>query len=205
MRAAAAAFALLVLSVAPMQARAARVGHSGGGFRGHGGFHGPPPHFHPGFHPGFRPGFRSHFGARVFIGGAFWDPWYYYPPYYAPAPYPYPPPPPDDAGWSSPPPEEQTSSADDQDDREQPSDDDAARASYGLLQLHGIPDGAAVDLDGRFWMTAKRLDDRWLALPQGDHQLTVRVDGTTPVERSLNVTAGKTQVVRFGPFPRPKS
>jgi hypothetical protein len=63
--------------------------------------------------------------------------------------------------------------------------------------LRGVPDGAAVDLDGRFWLTAEDLDQRWLALPRGSHTLTVRVSGTRPIERRIEVKSGATQVVRF--------
>src|SRR5438067_1084614 len=81
--------------------------------------------------------------------------------------------------------------------------EEAERASYGLVQLRGVPDGAAVDLDGRFWLKADGLDQRWLAVPHGEHTLAVRVRGSQPVERRVEVKPGKTSVVRFGPFPQP--
>jgi len=61
-----------------------------------------------------------------------------------------------------------------------------------------------VDLDGRFWLRAEDLDQRWLALPHGAHTLVVRVEGAQPVERRIQVESGKTQVVRFAaPARRP--
>ncbi len=78
--------------------------------------------------------------------------------------------------------------------------EDPLRWSYGLVQLRGVPDGAAVDLDGRFWMTAAQLDRRWLALPHGRHVIAVYVEGKQPVERRVDVAAGRTHFVRFGPF-----
>ena len=120
------------------------------------------PMHHPGFH---RPFFHPHAGGRVFIGGSvFFDPFLYpYYPYY-PVSYPYPvygyPPPPPEEEASGPPPgpgEEQRSAM----------EDATRRANYGLVQLRGVPDGASVDLDGRFWLTADALDGRWLALPEG--------------------------------------
>jgi hypothetical protein len=179
--------ALLVLASA---SSAGAGGH--GGWRGHGRFH-------------------SH-GPRVFIGGTFGFPlWPYYRPYYGPPyyaspyyaspyyiPYPvYPPPPP--------PPADPGASASPDDQAAAAADDDARTATYGLVQLRGVPDGAAVDLDGRFWIEANDLDRRWLALPNGRHTLTVRVAGAEPVERTLDVTAGRTSVVRVGPFPRARS
>src|SRR5207245_1569273 len=132
-----------------------------GSFGGHG-FVGHRPFFHS----------RSH----VFIdGGFFFDPFfpyfYSYPypyPYYAPYPYPYPPP--GDGGWGEPPPEAESEP---RAENAPPSREEAEPASYGLVQLRGVPDGAAVDLDGRFWLTAERLDERWLAVPYGKH---TRVD-----------------------------
>jgi len=156
-----------------------------GSFGGHG-FVGHRPFFHS----------RSH----VFIdGGFFFDPFfpYYYPyPYYAPYPYPYPPP--DDEGWGEPPPEAESEP---RAENTPPSREEAAPASYGLVQLRGVPDGAAVDLDGRFWLTAERLDQRWLAVPYGEHTLVVHARGSQPVEQRVEVKPGKTSVVHFGPFP----
>ena len=132
------------------------------------------------------------------MGGAFWHPFYY--PYYygysAPYPaYPYLPPPPDEPLARADEPDEES------DDEEDRAAADPLRASYGLVQLHGIPDGAKVELDGRFWLTAELLDRRWLALPQGEHTVAARVHGGEPIERRVEISAGKTQVVRFA-FPR---
>ena len=167
----------------------------GHGFGGHGfGGHGFGGH-------GFgRHGFGGHH-SHVFIdGGFFFDPFfpYYYPyPYYAPYPvYPYPPP--DDEGWGEPPPEAE---GEPRAENAPPSREETAHASYGLVQLRGVPDGAAVDLDGRFWLTAERLDERWLAVPYGKHTLVVHARGSQPVEQRVEVKPGKTSVVRFGPFP----
>jgi len=130
--------------------------------------------------------------------GSFWYPgWayrpYFYPyyPYYPYYPaYPYPP--------SVPYP---TSGEPDEPD-EAPAVD-AERVSYGLIQLEGVPDGAAVDLDGRFWLTANDLDDRWLALPEGEHRIAVRVEDDPPTERTVRIVPGKTHVLRFGVTERP--
>ena len=75
--------------------------------------------------------------------------------------------------------------------------DEERRASYGLVQLQGVRDGASVDLDGRFWLTAAALDRRWLALPEGTHTIAVRARGAKPVERRVDVKPGTTRVVRF--------
>ena len=187
----------LVLALGPASSADAQRGfshHGGGhGFGGHG-FGGHRPFFHG----------RSH----VFIdGGFFFDPFfpYYYPyPYYAPYPYPYPPP--DDEGWGEPPPEAGSepppeAGSEPRAENAPPSREEAEHASYGLVQLRGVPDGAAVDLDGRFWLTAERLDERWLAVPYGKHTLVVHARGSQPVEQRVEVKSGKTSVVRFGPFP----
>jgi hypothetical protein len=183
---------LVVAVVAVALALGAPAGARGphGGGRGPGGFGG-----HGGARHGFHPGFGHHSHGHVFVGGSvFFDPFYYDPffyPYYVPYPYPayvYPPPP--DYAWSAPPEEGESP----------PPEEDASRATYGLLQLRGIPDGAAVDLDGRFWLTAQRLDDRWLAVPRGEHTVTVHVRGADVVERRVDVKEGKNHVVRFGPF-----
>ena len=150
---------------------------------------------------GHRPFFHSHPRSRFFIdGGFFFDPFFfpYYYPYYAP--YPVEPYLPDDEGWSEPPPE---GGSEPRAESEPPAREEAERASYGLVQLRGVPDGAAVDLDGRFWLKADGLDQRWLAVPHGEHTLAVRVRGSQPVERRVEVKPGKTSVVRFGPFPQP--
>jgi len=150
---------------------------------------------------GHRPFFHSHPRSRFFIdGGFFFDPFFfpYYYPYYAP--YPVEPYLPDDEGWSEPPPE---AGSEPRAESQPPAREEAERASYGLVQLRGVPDGAAVDLDGRFWLKADGLDQRWLAVPHGEHTLAVRVRGSQPVERRVEVKPGKTSVVRFGPFPQP--
>ena len=74
-----------------------------------------------------------------------------------------------------------------------------SRASYGLVQLRSVPDGASVDLDGRFWLTAKQLDARWLGLPEGPHTITVRKRNTAPATRQVAVDAGTTRAIDFGP------
>jgi hypothetical protein len=151
--------------------------HGGGGWHGSRGWHGSP---------------GWHGGSRVFvgIGGGYVYPYPYwgsYPVYGYP--YPYPPPPP----WYPEPPPGPT-----EQEQEQPSED-ASRASYGLVQLHGVPDGTSIDLDGRFWLVAEMLQVRWLALPEGEHTLTMRLDKGDPIERRVVVRAGKTHVVRFAP------
>jgi hypothetical protein len=185
-----------LLLAAPRSGDARGGGGHGGG--GHGGS------FHGGGFPGRAPGmmshghrgFSGHGHSRVFFDGFFlFDPFFF--PYYVPYPaYGYPPPPED---WEEPPPEgEQTEAESSPPDEQQSAD--AGAATYGLVQLRGVPDGAAVDLDGRFWLEAQTLDERWLALPHGSHTLTVRVEGREPVERRVDVVAGKTLVVRVGPF-----
>jgi hypothetical protein len=174
------------------------MGHAGGfghapgaGWHG-GGWHGGGWHGH---------GHGHGFGPSVFIGGSFFYPWYYpaYPYYSYPYPYSYPYgyayPPPDDSEWEAgaPPP---SGGEDEQDDESAYAD--ARSASYGLVQLRGVPDGASVDLDGREWLRADGLDQRWMALPHGEHVITVRVDNRAPQERRIVVKAGSSQTVRFG-------
>jgi hypothetical protein len=177
-RAAALLLAAALLASGPAIAGGGHGGGHGGGGHGHGGHHG--------WGGGWHHGFNSGFGATFVYGPWFWDP-YFFP--YAPAYY-YPTyvPPPDDVdvpdaaptGWST------------EGDAENPLD-----ASYGLIQLQGVPDGASVELDGRYWMGAARLGERWLALPRGRHTLTVRgTDGATQ-ERLLDVAPGTTVVVQF--------
>jgi hypothetical protein len=148
-------------------------------------------------------GFRAHYGPYgwrhhayglapfVLHGGVVLAPLPPPPPYWY---WPYPPPPEDPAPPDRPPPRERRA-------REPiEEDEDPLRASYGLLQLRGVPDGAAVDLDGRFWMTAASLERRWLAVPHGEHAITVYVEGKKPLERRVVVAAGRTHVVRVGPY-----
>jgi hypothetical protein len=189
-----------VLAVGLMSVPAA-IARGSGHRHGMSGPHGPPPHWGHGSWGG---------NPHVFVNGFFFGPpffWDY--PMYVPYPiYGYPPPP--DGAWDyraeappddqqpptqppPPPPDEQARA----DTNEEP-----LAASYGLVQLRGVPDDAAIDLDGRFWMTAARLDQRWLALPRGAHTLTVRVRDLAPIERRVDVEPGKNQVIRFGPFGR---
>jgi hypothetical protein len=73
----------------------------------------------------------------------------------------------------------------------------ARSCGYGLVLLRHVSDGAAVALDGRFWLRAQSLDQRWLALPRGLHAITVRPPGGQPIARHVDVTPGKTLIVRF--------
>ncbi len=172
---------LVLLVVAPVEAD--RGGHG----RGHGHGHG---HFHGG-----SSGPRTH----IFIGG-FWDPFWprYYPyPYYYPYPVPYPYP-------VYPPPDDPDRRYARDEEREPPrgetSTGDARRATYGLIQIRGVPNGAEIDLDDRFWLEAQELDNRWLAVPEGKHTITVRLEGNAPITRDIEARAGAKQVTKFGPF-----
>jgi hypothetical protein len=123
---------------------------------------------------------------HVFFGGSFvWNPFFH------PYPYPYPWPPPYPVYAYPPPPLPPEAEADAETER------DARRATYGLVQLRGVPDGAEVALDERFWLTAEALDQRWLAVPEGEHSLAVRVDDRQPVKRRIEITAGRSHVVHF--------
>jgi hypothetical protein len=202
--------ALLVLAPLCVQARG---GHGGGGHVG--GMMGHPGGGGGGWHSTGHPIF-FHTVPHVFIGGGFglpffWPPTYYgwgpasaypypYPyPYGYPYPYPgtYPPdyPPSDSGGQSappdagSPPPEGSGAQADSQDP-----------GTYGLIQLRGVPDGASVFLDGRFWLVAHGLDGRWLALPDGQHTITVRMTGYQEVTTSLEVVPGTSRVFQIQPM-----
>jgi hypothetical protein len=139
-----------------------------------------PAHAHP------------RYGTRVFIGGGFpvYGPAYPVYPYPYPYPYAYPYPP-------APPPPLPGSEPDAPAPEPQPEPQEVDRASYGLVQLRGVPDGGDVDLDGRFWLVADGLDRRWLALPEGEHTLTVRATGRSVDERRVVIVPGKTHVVRF--------
>ncbi len=176
--------AILILVTPPL----AMAAH-GGGFHG-GGFHGG------GFRGGF---FFGPFGYPYAYGYPYANPYAYpYPEYYPPEYYPseyYPPTSP--YSGSAPPPESPYAGQGEQGPSAEATPEDARRADYGLVSLHGVPDGAAVDLDGRFWLTAEALEQRWLALPRGAHTLTVHVSGARPIERRIQVKAGATQVLRF--------
>jgi hypothetical protein len=187
----------LALALGGGVARAAMHGGGGGahGGGGHGGWHG-------GGHGWGGHGF--HHGPHVFIDGGFffgvpfysgYDPfypspydYYPYPPAYA---YPYPAVPPDDEAAA------QGAPSGEQQDAAGPSGP-TEQASYGLIRLRGVPDDASVDLDGRLWLTADRLDQRWMALPEGPHTLTVRAPDGEPRTKRIEVTPGSTQVVDFG-------
>jgi len=146
-------------------------------------------------------------GPRFFFGFGFpfvVDPFFYYPyayPYYAPySGYGYeypPPPPPEEPGYEAGQEPQYGAQSEAPPEETQPTPEDAERASYGLVQLRGVPDGASVDLDGRFWMKAERLENRWVALPRGPHTITVHVEGREPAEQQVDVEPGKTRVVRF--------
>jgi hypothetical protein len=172
--------AVLLASGSAIAAGGHGGGHGGGGGHGHGG--GGHGHGH-----GWSGGWHHHsdFGATFFYGPWFWDP-YFFP--YAPAYYPGDIPPPDDA--DVPPPESGGWST--EGDADNPLD-----ASYGLIRLAGVPDGATVELDGRYWMQAARLSERWLALPRGRHSITTRGPGGATQERRIDVEPGTTAVVQF--------
>jgi hypothetical protein len=63
-----------------------------------------------------------------------------------------------------------------------------------------VPEGADIDLDERFWLKAESLDNRWLAVPDGQHTIAVRVEGNERQTRDIEVRAGAKQVIKFGPF-----
>jgi hypothetical protein len=201
------AIVLSLLLAAPMEAFARQRqggGGSGGGRQlsfpsqgrgrsgwggGHGGRHGGHHH-------------HSHHGSDFFFfGGSFGPYWYpgwgwpyrpYYP-YYAYS-YPY---------WGYPypyyPPVPYRVEDDDYRDAPQASAPpaDEAPASYGLIRLDGVPNGAAVELDGRFWLTADDLDDRWMALPQGEHRIAVTVGDAEPLVRTIRIVPGRRHVLKL--------
>jgi hypothetical protein len=196
------------------------VGAHGGAYHGAAGYHGG---YHGGY--GYHGGWGHH-GSHVVVGGTFFFGPFGYPYPYAypyasaypysypyPAPYAYPPgytyppaytyaypaysPPPSAYAGSTPPPASPDVAESEQVPSTESTGEDARRADYGLVSLHGVPDGAAVDLDGRFWLTADSLQQRWLALPRGAHTLTVRASGARVIERRIEVKAGSTQIVRF--------
>jgi hypothetical protein len=195
---------------------------------GHPGYRGaPPPGWHGGWYPhggyyahGYYPHNRVFIvpgGPGVFFGGGW--PYYGYPyPYYYPYSYPYPyygypttypppasypggqyppdqqyppdsgAPPPPDAG-APPPPDEPEGSA-----------PPPAGSSYGYVQLHSVPEDATVDLDGRFWVDARQLDERWLPVTPGAHTITVRPRDGSPLDRRVDVPAGASQVISLDSF-----
>lgn len=179
---AALAFVLCVTSSAM-----AGYGHGGGG-HAMGGGHGPGPSGHGWHgHPGGGGGWHHHHHPG-FVGTFIYDPWFW-DPFFFPYAYPYYPayvPPPDDEA-----PDEPAASSTEEDAG------DPLEASYGLVQLRGVPEGASVELDGRYWLSAARLDERWLALPRGQHTITVRPDGGRVVERHVDVQPGTNAVVEF--------
>ena len=135
----------------------------------------------------------GHHHRRSFVHPfVLFDPFFFPVPYYAPYPYrPYDYPPgdyPTELGWGT--------------DEPLPSyapvqeEGDDGR-SYGLVQLQGVPDDSAVDLDGRFWLVAHHLEERWLALSAGVHALVVRAPGRDPIPLHVDVVAGTTRVLRF--------
>jgi len=169
----------------------------------HGGAHGGS--FHGGVHHGWN---VHHTGTHVFVGGGvFFNPfWFGYPYYSYPYPYAYYPYPyayypsypyyyPDYPNYPPPPPEEELGAG--SGSSEGGSTPAPRVATYGLVQLRGVPDGFAVDLDGRFWLTADSLADRWLALPEGHHTITVHTRDGAQLERSVDVKPGTTVVVQF--------
>lgn len=202
----------LVLFCATGQAFAA--GHGGGGGGGHGGMgggmggamgggHGWGGHgWHGGWHGG-----HHHGGDFVFGFGFapwYWDPFYF--PYAYSYPYPYYagygyPPPPEDAGPppDMPPPDQQQPDQQQQQDawNGQQDNGDPMDASYGLVKLRGVPDGASVELDGRYWLTAARLSERWLALPRGRHTLTIRPQQGAASEHTVDIKPGVNVVIDF--------
>jgi hypothetical protein len=177
---------------------------------GHGGWSGP--RYYPHSRVFIAPPFPS-----VFIGSGFgygYYPYYYpyaYPyPYYGyPSSYPYPPPgwspdqqyPPDQGQPPATPPPPDTGSYQPPDQSEgdaaPPSPD---TSSYGMVQLRSVPDGAAIDLDGRYWFDARQLDDRWLPVPPGLHTITVRQPDHAPLARRVDVSPGRSQVISLESF-----
>ena len=195
---------LIAALVVMLSAGAAVAAHGGGGGGGGHGMHASGGWHHSGWGGH---GWHGH-GPHVFIDGGFFfgaplgwgwpyfygDPYYPYPPAYGYPPYgvaPYsyypPPPPPEET-------EQQAESAPPEGGTSAPT----APATYGLVRLRGVRDGASVDLDGRFWLTADRLDDRWLALPEGTHTIAVRDGDAPPVTREVSVSAGGNLTFDFG-------
>ena len=179
--------------------------HSSGGHAG--GYHG-------GYHGGWHGGWHGSHGHVFVTGGVFFDPfwfgypyapYYYYPypyygyyPYYGPGDYPAPgqypdyPPPAEEGAENAPPPGEPPGGA-----IAEAAPQSAPIPTYGLVQLRGVPNGSAVDLDGRYWLTADSLDNRWLALPEGSHTVMVHLSDGTSIRRTVDVKPGGSLVVRF--------
>jgi hypothetical protein len=184
----------LLLVISAGATRAAMHGGHGGGM--HGGMHaghaiGPRG-------GGWYGGWHGRFGFYAFplVYDPFYSPAYPYDPYYPYDPtYAYP----DYPSSESPPPqtEEQQGTSEPGGEYAEAAPESPLDASYGLVQLRGVPDGTAVNLDGKFWLKAEDLGARWLALPRGTHTLTVRKSGATPAERQVTVEPGKTRVVQF--------
>jgi hypothetical protein len=188
----------------------------------HGGWYGH--HYYPHNQVFFAP-FPS-----VFVGSGFgfgYYPYPYYYPYGYPYPYygyPYPgsysypppgwspdqqyppdqgqppatPPPPDSGSYQQPPPD-----AGSYQPAEEAGSDVAPppdTSSYGMVQLRSVPDGSAIDFDGRYWFDARQLDDRWLSVPPGLHTITVRQPDHAPVARRVDVSPGRSQVISLESF-----
>jgi hypothetical protein len=69
----------------------------------------------------------------------------------------------------------------------------------GLVRLLDVPDGATLSLDGQYWLEAHDLDHYWFRLPAGTHTIGVRANGQAPVDRQVDVVAGRPQDVILGP------
>jgi hypothetical protein len=156
-------------------------------------------------------------GPSIFFGAGW--PYYYGYPYYYPYSYPYPypyygypttyPPPaaypsqqyppdqqyPPEAG-APPPPDTGAAPPPEPEGAVPP----ASGSSYGFVQLRSVPEDATVDLDGRFWVDARQLDERWLPVTPGLHTITVRPRDGAPLDRRVDVSAGGSQVVSMDSF-----
>jgi len=196
---------LVIAAFVVMLAREPAVAaHGGGGGGGGHGMHAAGGWHHSGWGGH---GWHGH-GPHVFIDGGFFfgaplgwgwpyfygDPYYPYPPAYVYPPYgaaPY-------SYYPPPPPPEETEQEAEVAPPEGGASAPTAPATYGLVRLRGVRDGASVDLDGRFWLTADRLKDRWLALPEGTHTITVRDGDAPPVTRQVAVSAGENLTLDLG-------
>jgi len=214
--------AIFLCGVVTMSAHAAGHGGGGGGHGGGhlGGFGGGAPHFSrpSGFTGGPRGGPPPHgswggghwghghdhhhhggWGGAYFYGyGAFgWPYWTAWDsPYFLGYAYPgpvtyydsYPPP-----GMD----QEDTETDDEVPRARRPTPDEARRDSYGTVQLRGVPDGSRIELDGQYWLEALALDDRWLAIRQGEHTVTIRPPDRRASSRKIDVAPGQSVIVRF--------